>query len=328
MYQEPRAPRKFKYTRPRSAEEVAEAIYEQMSETTVEDQYGRLDTLKDYVASIRKEIAEWRREQQRIREGAESSERWALGALAVLAIILLLAAFGERGDFEWIERHRFTIRMLGIISAGLYVGLSIERSAFFSMLWRFGVVKFVVSVAFSTLAVISTAKASIVINGVFGIDATAFPYTRAILAGILFFEHASPVLLLVTVFAFAHGFNALEWLKSKGSGEKYITPPFSSLAFLFLAIVFLIAAYAWLKHDFSKEVLPGKIYRLAHELDFNLKHTCKNLPPEVAVVFIGEEHSKVLVDSRGNGVDSVESLVRSNQRWMVPEHFPVVPCGM
>lgn len=328
LHDTPKEPRKFKFARPKNAEERAEAAYEEIAETSGNDRNLHLDTLKDYVIALHKEFVQWRHERQDERNAPQTAEYWALCLLAVLAIGLLFLS-GTQSDYSWLEKHRFLIRMLGIVLAGIYVGVSIERSSFFEKLWRFGFVKFVASIVFSTIVVISTAKASIAINGVFGIDAGAFPFTRTIVAGIMFFNYISPMMLwLVGLFVLGHALIAYGWFKSKLSDDDYSLAPVPSFFFLLLALIFLGVAHFWLHRDFDSKNLPEKIYRLAHELDFSPKHQCAGLPQGIAVVFIGTNQSKVLFDRRSIGIENIESFVRQAPIGieMVPDRFQVMPC--
>ncbi|AMP02404.1 hypothetical protein CPter91_0004 [Collimonas pratensis] len=64
-----------------------------------------------------------------------------------------------------------------------------------------------------------------------------------------------------------------------------------------LSIVIFLFSTRWVNQDFSEKLWPAKVYRLAHVLDFDAKYECKNLRPGLAVVFLGPEQARVLVDT-------------------------------
>lgn len=322
--------RKYKHEKPKNHEQCMEAIYEELSFSPSNNIRDRpTETVKDYVAALLGEIrgAETKRE---IEKEAESfSVSWALGALAVLGLIFLVNGFSGASDWEWLNQHRFAVRLWGIAFAAVFVGVSIERSSFFRSLWAYGVTKIIASLAVSALLVFSTGKAGGLINTVFPVDASALPFTRAIIAGLLAFKYAYPLLIVVAFFAVFHALNSVAWLKIKFSGEgKYEMPPLQSFAFLVLALVVLFFATRWVNRDFSDDAWPAKIYMLAHTLDFNSKHECTNLRQGVSVVFLGPDHARVLADVNSVTTNDLESFIDAGRSGQVsvPKRFYFLSC--
>jgi hypothetical protein len=197
-------------------------------------------------------------------------------------------------------------------------------------LWGFGFTKLVASIAVSALLIFSTGKASSLINSVFGVDASVFPFTRAFIAGMLAFQYSSPLLIVVGFFAVFHAFDVAGYIKSKFSADYvYDFPPWQSIVFLVLAIIVLFASWRWINRDFSEAAFPAKIYRLAHVLDFNSRHSCVNIKEGVSVVFVGSDQSKVLVDMSGVQTEDVESFVNTNisSNVAIPRSFFFLPCN-
>jgi hypothetical protein len=324
--------RKYRYEKPRDPKQCVEAMYEELSFSPKEKiSDRRTETLKDYVAALLGELknAESKRETEKEQENYSVS--LALGALAVLGVIFLINGFSSAGDWKWLDQHRFAVRLWGIAFAAVFVGVSIERNSFFRNLWAFGVTKIIASLAVSALFIFSTGKAGSLINAVFPVDASALPFTRAIVAGLLAFKYAYPLLLVVALFALLHALNAANWVKLKVTGKgTYETPPLQSFAFLVLALVVLGFATRWVNRDFSDEVWPAKVYRLAHMLDFNSKYECANLKKGLSVVFLGPDHNRVLVDVSAAQTDDLESFIDAglSGQVAVPQQFFVLPCEM
>ncbi|MGN4964741.1 hypothetical protein [Aeromonas dhakensis] len=324
--------RKFKYQKPKSTEERVEAIYEELcSSSSSNNNKKTVETLKEHVVALlthSKDI-EWRK--KRDREEDSNSIQSALFTLAFIAIVFLWNGWwNDSTDWEWLNNHQFALRLWGTAFAAVYIGVSIERSSLFKRLWSFGFTKLVASIAVSALIVFSTGKSSSLINAVFGVDASVFPFTRAFIAGMLAFQYSSPLLVVVGFFAVLHAFDVAGYIKSKISSDYvYVLPPWQSLLFLVFAIIVLLASWRWINSDFSESAFPAKIYRLAHVLDFNQRHSCINIKEGVSVVFVGSDQSKVLVDMSRVQTEDIESFVNNgiSGNVAIPNNFLYLPCN-
>ncbi|WP_144030103.1 MULTISPECIES: hypothetical protein [unclassified Burkholderia] len=283
--------------------------------------------MKDHVAELLREARRAKQQRENEKEAEERDKSWAVGAVAVLAVVLLLVGMSRQGS--WLDEYLFSIRLWATGFAAVFLGVSIERSSFFTRLWAYGFTKLTASIAVSALVVFSTGKASSLINGVFPVDASALPFTRAIVAGLLAFEYAYPLFLVVALFAAVHALVLFGWVRLKLSGEgRYDGPPVLSVAFLVLS-AFVLASYAkWVHKDFSDEAWPAKVYRLAHLLDFDAKYECTNIPKGLSVVFLGPDHARVLLDPNAPQTEDIESFVdaRISGQTDIPQQFPVLPC--
>lgn len=319
------AERKYEYRGPRGVEEHVEAIYEQLSASPSD----RHDTLKDHVATLIQQSKSVQQARAREAENESSDVALALSLLVALTLAFLLLGYFGSGDWEWLNDQRFAIRHWGIVCAAVYVGISIERSSFFKRLWAFHFTKLVSTVALSGLIVFSSGKASGLINSVFAVDASALPFTRAIVTGLLVFQYAYPLLLVVGLFAAAHAFRVLGWAKNKiWPSDGYESPPLNSIVFTLLGLAVLGFSSHWVNNDFSAGAWSAKIYRLAHILDFNTRHSCANLRPGSSVIFLGNNQTRVLVDAGTAQTNDMESFVdaQRSQRIQIPTGFAILPC--
>ncbi|WP_059933424.1 hypothetical protein [Burkholderia ubonensis] len=320
--------RKYRFDRPRNPRQHLEALYEELSfsERGYNDS-RRTETLKDHVGELLNEARRAKRQREYEKEAEERDKSWAVGTLAVLAAVLMFVGMSRQGS--WLDDYLFAIRLWAIGFAVVFVGVSIERSSFFTRLWAYGFTKLTASIAVSAVVVFSTGKASSLINGVFPVDASALPFTRAIVAGLLAFEYAYPLLLVVAVFAAIHALVLFGWVKLKLSGEgEYDGPPIQSVAFLLLSAVVLVSYAKWVNKDFSNEAWPAKVYRLAHLLDFDAKYECTNIPKGFSVVFLGPDHARVLLDQNSPQTEDMESFLGAGTSGQtdIPQRFHVLSC--
>lgn len=324
--------RKYKFKKPQGPDEHLEAIYEELSDSPrSHSEHRPVETVKDYVAALLAQARQVERDRQNDKEGAAQSLNWALGALAVLALVFLFHGASGSTEFEWLDNHRFAIKLWGVAFAAVFVAVSIERTSFFRSIWAFGITKVIASIAVSALIVFSTGKASSVMNAIFPVDASALPFTRAIVAGILAFQYSYPLIVVVALFAAGHAFIAARWLQLKWFDKApYLEAPIQSMVFVLLALVVVGTSAKWVSRDFSNAALPAKVYRLAHALDFSSNYQCANIPKGSAVVFIGPDQARVMVDTAGVETDDLESFVdeRKSSQVQIPTHFDVLACDL
>lgn len=321
--------RKFKYQRPQNTTERLEAIYDELHESAPINNEKQLDTLKDHVVALLAHIRKIEQRKENEKEDAELSLRFTLGVFAFIASVLLFNGFQDQSDWEWLNNNRFSIRLWGVGLSAVFIGVLIERTSFIMRLWSFSFTKIITSIAVSALIIFCTGKASSLINFLFGVDASVFPYTRAFLTGLLVFQYLSPLLLIVVIFLISHSFNIIGYIKSlNSSGYAYTRLPLLSIAFFMLGSMVLMFSWHWINYDFSEKAIPAKIYRLAHSLDFNSRHSCTNIPNNVSVVFVGPDQSKVLVDINNVQTEDMESFInrRISDNVEIPKKFFFLPC--
>jgi hypothetical protein len=119
--------RKFKYQQPNNTEERVEAIYEEFCSSPSINDRKPVETLKDHVVALlahSKDI-EWRKKLDR--EADSYSIQFALFTLAFIAIVFLWSGWwSESSDWEWLNNHRFALRLWGTAFAAVYIGVSID----------------------------------------------------------------------------------------------------------------------------------------------------------------------------------------------------------
>ncbi len=327
---------KYQFKSPRNAREQIESM---SMELRSGHSHGRRPLAYMTVKDLLAELVALHRGARFDRELDEAATRrghaLALSLFASFCLLLIFLGSDTRtSDLELLNDNRFFLRTLGIGLAAVFIGVVIERTEAFGMVWQHKIAKLLASLALSALVIYSAGKASSIINGVFRIDASALPYARALLAGwIAFAQVAKPALLLVALFASSHLLFVLGWLKvtfwpaDKDASQPAF--PWLSAWIAVLSIIVITNVYHWLFTSLDDRQQPTKVYQMARMLDFNARHACVNVPAGANVVFIGPDQSKVLVDASAEPVLTFKDFIgRPASEWERPaNHFPVVECS-
>lgn len=296
----------------------------ELTNSDINELDNRNRTLKSYIHNISKKINEYLSHQEQLKSNEQYSISWALGILSFVAICLLTNSTQSDPDFDWIRDNQLSLKLWGVALAAIYIGASLERSSFIKSLWGFSTTKIIASIAFSGVVMYSKGKAAGSINSIFGVDAAAFPVTYTFTTAIIVFHIIAPFLFFISLGAIIHLINCIEWIRAKWKGETYDLPPYHSFVFPFLGCVLMYNGWAWSSHELSEESLPGKVYMMAHALDFNSNHECSNLKEGVPVVFLGPAQNDILADAyKVNGMDFRTFF---NTKIDVPEQFYRMKC--
>ncbi len=276
----------------------------------------RYRTLKDLlhdIAAEAREAGRHRRRAEMVDELAVSSSRWVLAVLAIILVLMAsLARPGGDSLATWVWNHRHAILGCGALGTMAVVGISLERTSFVRTLWGHGSVKLLVGVTISAILVCASAQASAALNAVFQVDASALPYARAILTGVMAYKMTCWLFAIVAFFGLTHAVVLGTALRSKVKGSD---EPISfeetvwSGAALVCAACALAVAWAASSRYFPDDAMPYKAYRLGRALDFDSSHTCTNVQPGAAVLFIGPDQAHVLVDENAIDTPDLETFV-------------------
>lgn len=306
------------------------AIKHLASEFQVDEysQFRKEKPTKQLIKDISDAVTYLKQEKELEGERKEWNVTSALNSLAILAIFIFIFSISKKGDYESIERLKLYAYILSVILSTIWIGVNIERLSLFRELWKFGITKLTISLFFTALVVFSTATASAVINGVFGIDSSFFPFTRSFLTAYIFFRHASQLIYLLLIVA---AFNLLligAYLKRLLCDNDELDIPWKSLVFIFLTLVFSYFAWGWSGSNYDNDTLNKKVYLLAHQLDFNDKNMCINIKDDnVGVIFLGQNQSQVFVDYNTTKPDSFSDFIEGSQYYgLQMKDFKILPC--
>ncbi|CAD7561412.1 hypothetical protein CIP106467_1494 [Citrobacter europaeus] len=234
-------------------------------------------------------------------ENKKYNEQWnssiTLNTLAIVAILIFIFSTSNSSDSEFIETLKLPAYIISIMLSTIWIGINIERTLMFKELWKFKTTKIILSLSFTGLIVYCTAEASSIINDVFNIDPSFFPFTRSFLVAYLFFKKISILVYLLAIVGVVCIINIISYFKLKLDGNSDVRFPIGALIYIIFTCIFSYFALGWVYSNFNDGVLNKKVYSLAHQLDFNKKNPCSNLQDfEVSVIFLGPNQEKVLVD--------------------------------
>lgn len=282
-------------------ERSVEGIHQELKGSEL-DFYRKDDdkSLKYLVRSISTRLTEYLNTQERRQEDEAFDVRWSLGVIGCAGIILAIMRSAS-SDIEWFSQHTLALRLWAVALSTIFVGVSLERSTLVRSLWRYSVTKFLLSLILSGTIFYARGKAAGFVNGVFHVDATAFPITLVMTTGLVLFKLLVPFALVVAgMAAAAHFLSVLAWLKDKHVGSNpFSAVPLYSLLFIGVSGVILFFGLSWSGGQLNDSRLPEKVYLMAHALDFNHSHECANVDPARPVVFLGSTQESVLVAPYG-----------------------------
>ncbi|WP_407289506.1 hypothetical protein ACHQJC_17215 [Raoultella planticola] len=288
------------------------------SEFQIDEQsrFKKVKPTKQLIQDIADAIIYLKQEKQYSGEKKEWGIINSLNGLAVLAILIFILSINRSGDSEYIGKWKFYAYIVSVSFTTIWIGVNIERIFLVRELWKFGITKVMVSLAFTALLIFSTAIASSTINNIFGIDSSYFPFTRGFLTAYVFFTHASQLVYLLLFTALLNflpiGLYFKEWWGGN-SDEKF---PWGSLCFIVLTLVFTYFSIRWVGDNFNEGILNEKVYILAHQLDFNDNNLCINLRDKNAsVIFLGAEQKQVLVDFNNVKLGSISRFVEGGRSF-------------
>ncbi|EHA1740804.1 hypothetical protein JHQ11_001483 [Salmonella enterica subsp. enterica serovar Javiana] len=259
--------------------------------------YSNEKSTKQIIKDIRDAVLFIRNESENKKHNEQLNSSIVLNTLAIVAILIFIFSTSNSSDSEFIETLKLPAYIISVMLSTIWIGINIERTLIFKELWRFKTAKIILSLSFTGLIVYCTAEASAIINDVFNIDSSFFPFTRSFLVAYLFFKKISILVYLLAIVGVFCIINIISYFKSKLGGNRDIKFPIGALIYIFFTCIFSYFALGWVYSNFNDDVLNKKVYSLAHKLDFNKKNPCSNLQGiEVSVIFLGPNQDKVLVD--------------------------------
>ncbi|MOA16919.1 hypothetical protein D3C78_1371520 [compost metagenome] len=211
---------------------------------------------------------------------------------------------------------------LGIATFITFIILSIELAL--RDFLQYNTLKIIGAFAFSTLVLSANILAASDINEVFGISASALPYTFSVITAAKLIIILKPLLVtLCLAGALLLTANIIDWYKVG-------LPRYVPLIFSIGAIIG--GGYPWyiVNNHLNSDELPLKIYTIAHKLDFSTNYNCTNIKDGYSVIFIGASQNRVLIDKRIEQNHSAQDYIYVNTKnspIQVPRKFPIVKCA-
>lgn len=259
--------------------------------------YSNEKSTKQIIKDIRDAVLFIKNESESEKYNEQLNSSITLNTLAIVAILIFIFSTSNSSDSEFLETLKLPAYIISIMLSTIWIGINIERTLMFKELWKFKTTKIILSLSFTGLIVYCTAEASAIINDVFNIDPSFFPFTRSFLVAYLFFKKISILVYLLAIVGVVCIINIISYFKLKWDGNSDVSFPIGALIYIIFTCIFSYFALGWVYSNFNDDVLNKKVYSLAHQLDFNKKNPCSNLQDfEVSVIFLGPNQEKVLVD--------------------------------
>ncbi|EPF0314114.1 hypothetical protein ACSN7O_004953 [Enterobacter chuandaensis] len=290
--------------------------------------YTKEKSTKQVIKDIRDTLLLLKRENDDDKFNKEWSSSIALNILAFVAIMIFLFSTGNRSDSDFIEELKLPAYIISIMLSTVWIGINIEKTLVFKEIWKFNTAKIILSLSFTGLIVYCTSEASAIINEVFNIDPSFFPFTRSFLVAYLFFKKISFLVYLLAIAGVVCVINILAYFKSKWDGKNEMEFSFGALLYIFFTCMFSYFALGWVSSNFNDEVLNRKVYLLAHQLDFNKKNACSNLKDgEASVIYLGPNQDKVLVDFNNEEILTASNFLEGTY-WYANNNkeLKILPC--
>lgn len=283
---------------------------------------------KQIIKDIKDAVLFLKSEKENDKFNAEWDSSIALNALAFVAIVIFVFSTGNKSDSEFIEGLKLPAYIISIMLSTLWIGVNIERTLVFKEIWKFKTAKIILSLSFTGLVIYCTSEASAVINDVFNIDPSFFPFTRSFLVSYFFFKKISILVYLLVIFCVFCLLNLASYLKEKLSGNTDVKFPGGGVIYIIFTCIFGYFALGWFGNNFNDSVINKKVYSLAHQLDFNKNNPCLNLKGiEVSVIFLGPNQDKVFVDFNKEETLNASSFLEGEDWYVYSKNdLKILPC--
>lgn len=210
-------------------------------------------TVRSYLQDILYAIQYQSRIEKFDKKQENSNVNFLFGIFAFISLILISNGSQNNPDFSWLQNNGFALKLWGISLATIYLGISIERLTFFKPLWEYTLTKVAISVAISLLIVFCTGKAAGIINSVFGVDASSFPFTLTFTTAMIVFNYLVPLIFFLALVGGVHLFIVISWCKSRlyDKDEPIDLPPMNSVFFAILSGFIVYYGWQWSTKNFS-----------------------------------------------------------------------------
>jgi hypothetical protein len=325
--------RDFHCNKPGTSEETIAAIYEELSVTPLDKNVIRpAQTIKGYLQSLDKNFSRRSRDEENKLKLSELAETMALRVVGLLGLLLVFISSNTDKDWEWWQSYSYFFFVMGLVLVVIYVSVFMESTNFIRSILKFNSAKFLCVLIFSAGVVYASSQASSILNSIFRIDGSNFPYARAILTAIYFLKMCPPFLLILALFALIHGFFVGDAVRNKK--DLYLFP-WNSVVF-FICSIIVASFFWWLTHTaFGDMQIRYKAYKLAHYLDFNNEAYCVNSSylnegNHESYLFFGQDQNKVLIDQKIELKESFEQFLKENSIFgdvIIPSRFKIVMCS-
>lgn len=219
----------------------------------------------------------------------ENEKSLWITVIGVLGFLIVFVVGGILADSE--NSYAPTVIWFGLFLFVYYMFLYVGSARFVKAMAGEWGSKLAFSFLIAILLVESNRQASVDINAVFGISASAFSGTQTIMTMLNAFVWSKVLLSIMAVWgvvSFVYFFTT----GGVGTHRSFQTFLFSISGLVIGGIGLLLVVTKF----GGEEVLRKKIYLIAHSFDFNSNVKCQGNEVKGAAVFLGQSQDRVFVD--------------------------------
>jgi len=163
------------------------------------------------------------------------------------------------------------------------------------------------------------------INEVFSVSATNFPYSLAFITAFYSINYIANILSIIAliinvIFIFIEINHYVNNKKFEFNKEKVI---------IIIFFLFFIISLGFQHREFSENSIRFKAYQLALAMDFNKKYLCDGIPSNFSVAYISNSQQKVIINMSNleeNTPLDFENFLMNSDKGFISKLFIVRPC--
>ncbi|WP_288432594.1 hypothetical protein [uncultured Acinetobacter sp.] len=284
------------------------------------------DKIIEEITSIKNEVKEIRG-KDRISNliDVDKFNSYFIG-LSVISLFIIFSYYINIDDKEnWARNYLFWGSIGGKIILSILVLNYIYRFNFIKYFFELKFTKLISGLIFSAAVLYSNSKASSLINEIFSVSATNFPYSLTFTTAFYSINYIANILsiialILTIIFIFLEINHYIDKKEFNFDKEKGI---------IIIFFLFFIISLGLQYREFSENAIRFKAYQLALAMDFNKKYSCDGIPSNFSVAYIGNSQQKVIINmsnSEENVPLNFENFLMNSDKGFVSKLFIVQPC--
>ncbi|WP_171493376.1 hypothetical protein, partial [Acinetobacter oleivorans] len=178
---------------------------------------------------------------------------------------------------------------------------------------------------FSAIILYSNSKASILLNDIFHISATNFPYSLTFTTALYSINYISNTFFIIAFFPLIF----LATLEINYYVNEKKIQSSKNIWIIIILIFSLLFTLGLQNREFSDNSIRYKAYQLALMMDFDSKNSCEGIPNNLSVAYIGSNQQKVIINpyiSENNKPLNFEDFLMNSKNNSINLLFPIQPC--
>lgn len=246
-----------------------------------------------------------------------------IGAISIIIIFSYYLNINEESNFFRI--FLFWGSVGGKIILSILILNYIFRFHFVEYFFNLKFTKLISGLIFSAIILYSNSKASILLNDIFHISATNFPYSLTFTTALYSINYISNTFFIIAFFPLI----LLAILEINYYVNEKRIQSSKNIWIIIILIFSLIFTLGLQNREFSDNSIRYKAYQLALMMDFDSKNSCEGIPNNLSVAYIGSNQQKVIINpyiSENNKPLNFEDFLMNSKNNSINLLFPIQPC--